>query len=57
MVKSAIQQMVALLVMEPEIITADTCAQEMLHVMRIIQALDLEVELPMILKIDITVER
>ena len=51
-VKSAMQRMVALSVTEAETIAAVSCAQDMLHVMRIIQALDLKVELPMILKVD-----
>ena len=51
MVKSTMQQMVALSVTEAETIVAVSCANDMLHVMRIIQALDLEVELSIILKV------
>ena len=51
-VKSTMQRVVALLVTEAETIAGVQCAQDMLYVKRVLEGMGLEVELPMVLKID-----
>ena len=51
-VKSTMQQVVALLVTEAELMAGVQCAQDMLYVKRVLESMGLQVELPMILKID-----
>ena len=51
-VKSSMQKVVALSVTEAETIAAVQCAQDMLHIMRIMEAMELNVERPMILHVD-----
>ena len=51
-VKSAMQKIVALSVTEAETIAAVQCAQDMLYTKRVLEGMGLQVELPMILKVD-----
>ncbi len=51
-VKSSMQKVVALSVTEAETIAAVQCVQDMLHTMRIMEAMELNVERPMILHVD-----
>ena len=51
-VKSLMQKIVALSVCEAEVISAVTCAQEMIMAYKIITSLELKVKLPMILEVD-----
>ncbi len=50
MAKSSTQKVVTLSVMEAELYAAASCAQDMLFVWRMIQAMQLQVKLPMILQ-------
>ena len=51
-VKSAMQRVVALSVTEAELMAGVQCAQDMLYVKRVLESMGLQIELPMILKID-----
>jgi hypothetical protein len=46
------QKIVALSVTEAETVTAVQCAQDMLYVKRLLESMELQVELPMILEVD-----
>ena len=51
-VKSAMQRTVALSVTEAELIAAVQCAQDMLYIKKVLESMGLQVELPMVLKVD-----
>ena len=51
-VKSAMQKFVALSVTEAETVSGVQCAQDMLYVKRLLEDMELQVELPMVLEID-----
>ena len=51
-IKSATGKTVALSVTEAEINAAVACAQDMMHQMRLLESIGLEVELPMVLEVD-----
>ena len=51
-VKSAMQKVVALSVTEAETIAGVQCVQDMLYIKKILEAMELKVELPMVLRID-----
>ena len=51
-IKSIMQKLVALSVTESELYSGVTTAQDMLYLMRLVESVGLEVELPMILSID-----
>ena len=52
LVKIAMQQVVALSVTEAETIVGVQCTQDMLYVKRVLEVTGLQVELPMVLRID-----
>ena len=51
-VKSAMQKIVTLSVTEAETVSAVQCVQDMLYVKRLLESMELQVELPMILEVD-----
>ena len=51
-VKSAMQKIVDISLKESEIVAAVQCVQDMLYIKRLIESMDLQVELPMELEID-----
>jgi hypothetical protein len=51
-VKSGMQKIVALSVTEAEVIALVQCVQELLYMMKILQSMKLEVELPFIVEVD-----
>ena len=50
--KSKMQQCVTLSVTEAELVSATTCAQDMIFVMRLLESVGLKVKKPMILEVD-----
>ena len=52
LVKSAMQRTVALSVTEAKLIAAVQCAQDMLYVKKVLESMGLQVELPLVLKVD-----
>ena len=50
--KSTMQETMALSVTEAELVVTVMCAQYMLHIMRVLIGLELQVELPMVLWVD-----
>ncbi len=52
MAKSSTQKVITLLVTEAELYAATSCAQDMLFVYRLMQTMDMKIDLPMILECD-----